>query len=267
MAPRLLYFFALILVLCNTFITYANDTISIPKVYAENFDSLIKGIEKESTSYQDFKLVKKSDIDILKTSYKVEEASFKNTIVELQTKNNELEEKNKELITQNKIITEKYNSLLINSQNSSAKIYIIIIAVLLLLFVYMLYKYNLLSDLYKSKRNSIELVESEFEDYKRIAIEREQKIKRELINVKNLVQDTGVKKTLTIVEDKIEKQSEAKNRKIDLDEILAKSGDPNAIIISKLIEENDFETEVNVLKFEPIKTEKVIRDNTKKRKG
>lgn len=273
MAPQFIFSLFTTFFLTSTML-YANeyDTISIPKVDVENFESLIQSIVKESSTYQDFKLIKKSDLEIINTSYKVEEASFKNAIIELQGKINTLEVTNKELLTQNQKVVKKYNSLIVNSQNSSNKIYIIIITTLLLVLVYFIYRFNALTDLYKSHKNSIESIETEYDEYKRVAIEREQKIKRELINVRNSF-NTNSTKNMTSLLDIADKSI---IKKIDLDELLAKGRDVNtsnntSVMFSDHGNNKDIDviemSNHSVRKLEPIKDERLSRVSTKKRKG
>ena len=225
MIVRLLPFiYTLTFALPNFF--YANnvDTISIPKVDSQNYESLIGTIVKHSSSYQDYKLIKKSDIEILKTAYQVEEAGFKNAIIELQSKINTIEADNEVLVKQNKALLDKYNALVEETKGSSSGFFIITISALLLILVYFIYKYNTVSDLYKVHRNSIDTVELEFEEYKRSAIEREQKIKRELINLKNNIKSNNSLNGMhTILS--IESNLSSVDDKIDLDELIVKGID------------------------------------------
>jgi hypothetical protein len=279
MAPRfILSLLTPLLLIWNISFIYANnDTISIPKVGYENYESLIKNIVKESTSYQEFKLIKKSDLDILNTAYKVEEASFKNAIIELQNKINVLELGTTDLINQNQELQKKYNSVVTSSKDSSTKMFIIIISTLLLILIYFVYRFNSLSHTYNDHKNAILAVESEFEEYKRNAIEREQKIKRELINAKNALNGNAQKKS-NVNTEKIEQDIPDKKviKKIDLDELLSKGIDSintsdkevKPSIKNKTEQTNaNNRTASNVRKLELIKNDTVNKNIVNKRKG
>lgn len=279
MAPRfILSLLTPLLLIWNISFIYANnDTISIPKVGYENYESLIKNIVKESTSYKEFKLIKKSDLDILNTAYKVEEASFKNAIIELQNKINVLELGTTDLINQNQELQKKYNSIVTSSKDSSTKTFIIIISTLLLILIYFVYRFNSLSHTYKDHKNAILAVESEFEEYKRNAIEREQKIKRELINAKNALNGNAQKKS-NVNTEKIEQDIPDKKviKKIDLDELLSKGIDSintsdkevKPSIKNKIEQTNaNNRTASNVRKLELIKNDTINKNIVNKRKG
>jgi len=244
---------------------FVNDTVATAKKDEPNFETLIQNIVKQSVSYQDFKLIKNADITTLQTVYKVEEASFKNSIIELQGKLTTLEGVNKDLTAQNESLLKKYNVKVAESESESSYTvtYISSIIVLFLLLFYFIHRSNNLSNLYKNHKKDIESIELEFEDYKRIAIEREQKIKRELINLTNKSNQSNPrvyidKAPVPPIENKEVTFKDSK--KIDLDELLVnKIEEPSA-------EENLKEDSI-VMKLDPSKNTSKSNIINKKRKG
>ncbi|UYW01271.1 hypothetical protein K5I29_12605 [Flavobacterium agricola] len=193
------------------------DSTSNPKSNTRTFEALFKKVEDESNSYQDYKLFKKSDVRMLENAYKTDEANFEKTITDLQAKVNAVQAANTELSASNKELAEKVADLTAEIEKSLTKIYLIVIAVLVVALAYFIYRYKALTDNAKEHKTNIEEIEVEFEEYKRSAIEREQKLRREMINMKNSPNKHNSSKS----------NKDTSEAKIDLDELLAKKADEN----------------------------------------
>lgn len=159
-----------------------NDSIKIPKVEAQKFDTLFSKIIKESESYKDLKLIKNSDLDILVTAHKTDLASYKTTVVSLQE---ELDHFKADLSQQNiekkAAVKDAGESLDINS----LLIFIGVGVLLLLIVIFSIFQNKKLKEVIVSNKSSLESLENEFDEFKRSAMERELKVKRELLNERN----------------------------------------------------------------------------------
>lgn len=172
--------------------------------YAQTTKSKIKGslnsgtiesqfnyLYKKSYSYKDYKSVKKADIlkikknviDSLQHFYK--KLNETNAIIESQKKEiNSLKENLKN--TNDKLIeiTKEKDSMSLLGMQMSKESYNTLmwslIFGLLILLLFFIYQFKNSSSLTKQAQKTLRETEEEFESYKRLAIEREQKVRREL---------------------------------------------------------------------------------------
>ena len=224
MYARFYLFLCFIMLFCLN-VSYANtpDSIANASQGTKNFEELFRSIEKGSPSYQEYKLIKKTDIGVLISAYNDDVSRFKNSVKTLQDQLQLVQAENTKLKTTNAQLTTQVTDLTAEAEKSLAKIYLIIIVVLFLVLAYFVYQYKVLLNGKKTHKENINLLETEFEEYKRSAIEREQKIKRELINVKNSLakaKDSSPKSGIELKDKRTDQKPVSK--KIDLDELLTK---------------------------------------------
>ena len=133
--------------------------------------------------YSNLLTLKNHVLDSLKTTYKKLENS-ENTV---QNQANEIEDlKTKLLNTQSTLDqtnTEKNNMALLGMQTSKTSYKAImwsIIAALFALLLFFIFKFKNSNSLTKQAKYKLEEVETEFEEHRRVALEREQKVRRQL---------------------------------------------------------------------------------------
>ncbi len=159
-----------------------NDSINIPKIDAQKFDTLFFKIVKESESYKDLKLIKNSDLEIISTAHKADVATYKNTIVSLQEDIDRLKQEvslKKEGIDEVRENTESVDTI------NSLLIFIGVGVLLILIIVFTIFQNKKLKETLNLNKSSLESLENEFDEFKRSAMERELKVKRELLNERN----------------------------------------------------------------------------------
>lgn len=154
-------------------------------------DSQFEFVIKRSNNYLDYKVVKKGwlytlkthTIDTLKAVHK--DLADTQLIVEKQSK--EISDlKSKLSSTQNDLDQtniDKDNIVLFGMQMSKTNYNILmwlIIAGLLALLLLFIYKFNNSNIITKNARKTLTEIEEEFEDHRKIALEREQKVRRQL---------------------------------------------------------------------------------------
>lgn len=179
------YFLTFLLVSASS-IAFATegDSIKIPKVEAQNFDQVLHKIINESESYKDLKLIKNSDLDIIATAHTTDIDTYKSTIVSLQE---EINKKNESQLEQKQNASNYDEVPTENSNASTTTLFVFIgLAVLLLLIIIVAIIQNKkLKETINSHKSSLDSIENEFDEFKRSAMERELKVKRELLNERN----------------------------------------------------------------------------------
>ncbi len=156
------------------------------------FDAVLK----RSNNYQEFKVVKKTDLNFLKESSLDSIALYKNAIVQMQS---ELESQKIELNIIQNSLKETQNKLLIAEQKendisflgiqTSKTIYnsmvwaIITFLVFILCFIF--YKYNNSNQVTRVTKKKLDELENEYELHRQRAIEREQQLNRKLLDEMN----------------------------------------------------------------------------------
>ncbi|WP_439152653.1 tRNA (guanine-N1)-methyltransferase [Winogradskyella sp.] len=147
-----------------------------------NFKGL-KGQKYEAVKYSSLLKLKANVLDSLKTTYTELESS--QNIVNSQAK--EIEQLKTNLAnTQNTLEqtnTEKNNMALLGIQTSKTNYNVImwsIIAALLALLFFFIFKFKGSNSATREAKHKLEEVEVEFEEHRRTALEREQKVRRQL---------------------------------------------------------------------------------------
>lgn len=190
-----IYFLFFITVLLGHLV-YAQEKKSdtIDNSINHKFDVLLK----TSNNYQDYKVVKKNQLLQLQQNTVQQINQLKDTIEnakkeiekqdgkitglqkELQSTNGELKQVNQEKnqVSFFGVATEKdtYQSLMIG-----------IIVVLLVILAFFVYRYKNSLAVTKSAKEKFRASEEEFEDYKRVALEKQQKLGRQLQDERNKI--------------------------------------------------------------------------------
>ena len=159
-----------------------NDSINIPKVEAQKFDTLFSKIVKESESYKDLKLIKNSDLDIISTAHKADVASYKSTIISLQEDIDQLKQEVSakiDVVEEDREVTGSVDTI------NTLLILIGVGVLLVLVIVFTIFQNKKLKETLNLNKSSLESLENEFDEFKRSAMERELKVKRELLNERN----------------------------------------------------------------------------------
>lgn len=156
------------------------DSIRIPTQNDKSFDVVFEKIIKESNSYKDFKLITNPDLSIISTAHKAEVAALNNSIVDLEEKLNAVQ-------TQLDQEIEKVKDLKKPSPITSDMVLMYggVLGLLLLFLIVYVLKNKKLKDVAVNQKSSLDAIEVEFDEFKRSAMERELKIKRELMDEKN----------------------------------------------------------------------------------
>ncbi|MFD0962849.1 tRNA (guanine-N1)-methyltransferase [Pseudofulvibacter geojedonensis] len=180
--------FALLL---NSIFVFAQKTESKNNLTTGNITEKFNYVINESNNYQEFKVVKRSWLHTLKQqvtdSIKVQKAeinSLNNTIASQQEKNTSLNSKINELnttITQINSDKENINFIGMDIKKESFKsVFWSITSALALLLMFFIYKFNNSNSVTKQTKAQLADIEKEFEDHRRSALEREQKVMRKL---------------------------------------------------------------------------------------
>ncbi|WP_299117192.1 tRNA (guanine-N1)-methyltransferase [uncultured Winogradskyella sp.] len=147
-----------------------------------NFKGL-KGQKYEAVKYSSLLKLKANVLDSLKTTYKTLEDS-ENTV---KTQAKEIEDLKAKLgnteSTLDQTNKEKNNMTLLGMQTSKTNYNVImwsIIGVLLAFLLFFIYKFKGSNSATRDAKFKLEEVETEFEEHRRTALEREQKVRRQL---------------------------------------------------------------------------------------
>ncbi len=154
-------------------------------------DNQFEFVIRRSNNYQDFKVVKKQWLYILKShtldSLKAVHKELIDTQLVVKSQTDEITDLKLKLNnTQNDLDQtniEKDNMALFGLQMSKTNYNIlmwVIIAALLALLILFIYKFKNSNTITKNARKALVEIEEEFEEHRRIALEREQKVRRQL---------------------------------------------------------------------------------------
>lgn len=164
------------------------DKLSLTESTVENqFEYVIQ----RSNNYQDYKVVKKTwllqlkshvldSLNQVKTEINESAQVIERQSLELLSLNEDLTNTKASL---NNTISEKDSMQLFGLQLSKSGYSIVMwstIGVLILLLFWFIYKYSASNTITNSTKNKLLEVEDEFEEHRRIALEREQKVRRQL---------------------------------------------------------------------------------------
>jgi len=188
-------FFLLFAVLVAfTTITFAQTTSEKDdklSLYKGSLENQFEYVIQKSNRYQDYKVVKKNWLITLKShtldSLNAIKKELNKTMDVVKNQNNEVKELQTSLSnTQQKLdetIEEKDSMSFFGAPMSKSgynSLMLVIIAALFILLVVFIYKFNSSNRLTKNAKEKLNEVETEFEEHRRIALEREQKVRRQL---------------------------------------------------------------------------------------
>jgi DNA repair exonuclease SbcCD ATPase subunit len=186
---KLKYFLFTISLLSASFIGFSQEDIN-------SINSQFEEVIENSNNYQDYKVVKRFKLSELQ----------KNTAAKINTLNQEIEA-SKKIIQEQKASIENLKSQLNETENKLNQItqekdeisffgiptqkgtyqtiMWVIVFTLVLILVFFIYKYKKSNVLTKEAKNNLAEYEAEFEDYRKSALEKQQKLGRQLQDEKN----------------------------------------------------------------------------------
>ncbi len=156
-----------------------------------SIDNQFEYIIQRSNNFQDYKVVKKTWLFELKShtidTIKAIQKDLSDTQVIVETQSNEILELKDKLASTNSTLSatkdEKDNMSLFGLQMSKTGYNILmwsIIACLFALLLFFIYKFRNSNAVTKLSKKSLSEIEEEFEEHRRNALEREQKVRRQL---------------------------------------------------------------------------------------
>lgn len=175
---------------------YAQDNTNI----VSDFDSLVKS----SNNYQQYKVIKKASLnafrkDLTSTSDSLTskilnlEDKIKNFEVETKDLSKQIKDTNAELDTL-KAAKDEISLLGLNMTKSSYTILVwSIILVLIVILLFLLAKYRNRNSITQELKENLKNTNTEFEQYRHRAIEKQQKLGRELLDAQKKVQEKNRK--------------------------------------------------------------------------
>ncbi|WP_142783171.1 tRNA (guanine-N1)-methyltransferase [Changchengzhania lutea] len=154
-------------------------------------DNQFEFVIRRSNNYQDYKVVKKNWLYMLKAhtldSLKAVHKDLTDTQLVIENQAKEISDLKSNLTnTQTSLDqtnTEKNNMALFGMQMSKTNYNVLmwtIIAALLALLIFFIYKYNNSNAVTKDAKHALSEIEEEFEEHRKTALEREQKVRRQL---------------------------------------------------------------------------------------
>lgn len=185
------YFYFFLLLLTNVALSQEpnpeSNSASIDGTLANQFDYVIQ----KSNNFQEYKVVKRDYLMLLKKNSLDSVGRFKNELVSLKSQfsnhasivaqlNDTLKATNEELTT---LKTAQDNVSLFGSPISKTNYNIVmwgIVIVLFLILIVFLFQLKSAKAIAHEVKNNVEKIEEEFEDYKHKALEKEQKLGRQL---------------------------------------------------------------------------------------
>lgn len=170
---------------------FTQEETNKPTISSGNIPEKFDYVINKSNNYQEFKVVKKVWLNQLKkqivdsfTTKTNTIKGLKNTIESQQKSIRDLQTKVSELNTTiSQINTDKANINFIGTdikKDSFKSIFWGVSGVLTLLLVFFIYKFNNSNSVTKETKALLTDVEKEFEDHRKVALEREQKVMRKL---------------------------------------------------------------------------------------
>lgn len=185
------YFYFFLLLLTNVALSQEpnpeSNSASINGTLANQFDYVIQ----KSNNFQEYKVVKRDYLMLLKKNSLDSVGRFKNELISLKSQfsnhasivaqlNDTLKATNEELKT---LKTAQDNVSLFGSPISKTNYNIVmwgIVIVLFLILIVFLFQLKSAKSIAHEVKNNVEKIEEEFEDYKHKALEKEQKLGRQL---------------------------------------------------------------------------------------
>lgn len=156
----------------------------------------LKSVVEESNNYQQYKVVEKvsinaaiekisTEFDLLTTEISVLKDSIQSQEQQIQSLKKEVSELNTQLtnLQNQKDEIQFFGTSLTKSLYNTIAWSIVVVLVALLLFL--LFKFNRSNLLTKEARQNLKNLDADYENYKRIALEKQQKLGRQLQDEKN----------------------------------------------------------------------------------
>ena len=174
-------------------LVYAQESERInPQTVDQQFDDLLK----RSSNYQDYKVVKKAGLQTLRTNINSGITVLQNDIKGLQstldtqrTQNTQLNQELDNVKLQLTTVTNEKDviSLFGNSMSKGSYQMLMwgVIGILLLSMLFFMYKFKNSNSTTREAQAAYGVLESEFEEYRKSAMEREQKMGRMLVDERN----------------------------------------------------------------------------------
>lgn len=162
-------------------------TIKTPKPLASQFDYIFE----ESGNYQDYKVIKQvwfqtlkkqtlDSVSLLEKEVKSAQETIKELHTKLQKSNTQVAALNEELTS----ISEEKDQMqllgLTTSKNTFSTTLFSILGILIILLILFIYKFKSSHAVTNVAKSNLKDLEVEYEDYRRRALEREQKVMRKL---------------------------------------------------------------------------------------
>lgn len=156
----------------------------------------LKNVVDKSNNYQQYKVVEKADItaainkvstelDLLTAEISELKDSIQSQDKQVQSLNKEVSELNSELTNlQNEKDEVQFLGMALTKTGYSTLVWSII-AILIILLLFFIFKFNRSNLLTKEARQNLKNLDADYENYKRIALEKQQKLGRQLQDEKN----------------------------------------------------------------------------------
>ncbi|GHB52406.1 hypothetical protein [Mongoliitalea lutea] len=190
------YFIALLLSLCQIVEVKAQDEQPMGSLTSGTIASQFEYVNSISNNYQEFKVIKKTHMDQLKKnvvdSLKVFQQEIASQKEELRSQQTQLAEVNKDLLALKESLEEaeaardnfSFLSFPIHKSAYNTLVWSII-GGLALALVFFLYRFFQSHRVVEKARKDLEETMEEFEQHRRNTLERERKLKRELVDALN----------------------------------------------------------------------------------
>lgn len=169
-------------------------------VSAQNLDEQYRELKESNETYKSYKVIKETELDAF---WKSVQDSLTNVKQELATVDRLTTKQEKELANLNTVIAEKDQQLKEKNyagthitvlgidmlKDTYIIINVVIITLLLLAMGWLFYKFKDNDKVAKKKSNDYEKLETDFENYKRNALEKQMKLRRDLQTARNRIEE------------------------------------------------------------------------------
>ncbi|SDG74501.1 hypothetical protein [Psychroflexus sediminis] len=189
-------FYFLVVVLFLTLSSYSQDSSTEEKTEEPSAVENLKAVVDESNNYQQYKVIEKVNINNAIEKVSTEFDRLTSQISELK---DSIQSQDKIIKSLNKEVSD-LNAELTNLQNEKDEIQFLgmaltkatyntitwsIIGILIALLLFFLFKFNRSNLLTREAKQNLKNLDADYENYKRIALEKQQKLGRELQDEKN----------------------------------------------------------------------------------
>ena len=184
----------------TTILVLVAMTLSLAGVQAQTLDEQFQDLKKRSYSYKEYKNIKEVDLNsfwkIVQDSLKAKDQAYATSQGTITSQNQKIGELNKTIQTQKATIDEKefdtqhISVLGMDMSKESYKLFnmVTILALLFLLGV-LFYQFRSSQKIAVSKKKDFDKLSEDFEEYKRNALEKQMKLRRELQTERNRIDE------------------------------------------------------------------------------